>query len=155
MSQSGWHWCKKCQGMYFTCNNSGVCPAGGAHDDTGSRDHVLSESGSGQSDWRWCNKCQGLFWAKDSLGVCPSHSHSDVGSANYVLSSSSSGSSNWRWCNKCQGMYFAGNSSGVCPAGLAGEERSTHMAMRGSPRLCEVAGLPAWRALTWCDAIIG
>jgi hypothetical protein len=35
--QKGWRWCRKCQGMFFTENpNQGVCPAGQAHDGSGS-----------------------------------------------------------------------------------------------------------------------
>lgn len=44
--QKSWRWCNKCQGLYFggapsAGIPSGCCPAGGAHDPTGSGDYEL------------------------------------------------------------------------------------------------------------------
>ena len=90
MSQSNWRWCNKCQTLFYAGNNLGVCPAGGTHNDSGSDNYELPDSGSGQPNWRWCNQCQTLFYAGNNLGVCP-HTHNDSGSENYVLSTSGSG----------------------------------------------------------------
>ena len=38
LQQGGWRWCSKCQGMFYAAASAGmgVCPAGGAHIQTGS-----------------------------------------------------------------------------------------------------------------------
>ena len=46
LGQPGWHWCKKCHGLFFAGTdsllaNAGRCPAGGFHDDTNSGDYSL------------------------------------------------------------------------------------------------------------------
>jgi hypothetical protein len=136
-AQFGWRWCNKCQGLFFTGENTlGVCPRGGAHDDTGSGDYALgggdddlAASSGGQSNWRWCGQCQGLFFegpGRTNLGVCPVSAPSDfvgrphfpgAGSGDYLLATSGGGQSGWRWCNQCQGLFFAGNNTlGWCPA---------------------------------------
>lgn len=48
--QSGWCWCKSCQGLFFAGAGAGVCPAGGAHDGSGSGTYVLS---GGTIDATW------------------------------------------------------------------------------------------------------
>jgi len=40
-SQSNWRWCNKCQGLFFGGNPNPKCPAGGAHDKTGSGNYSL------------------------------------------------------------------------------------------------------------------
>jgi hypothetical protein len=41
-NEEGWRWCKKCQGLYYASNKDiGQCPAGGAHDFSGSGHYVL------------------------------------------------------------------------------------------------------------------
>ena len=44
--QTGWHWCRKCQGLFFAGTNplfasTGRCSADGFHDDTGSGEYNL------------------------------------------------------------------------------------------------------------------
>jgi hypothetical protein len=125
--QSDWRWCDKCQGLFFAGNNQGVCPAGGAHNDTGSSNYTLATSAPGQYDancqpgWSWCDRCQGLFFAgNDTFGVCPAGgTHDDAGSNNYKLAMSGYGQPGWRWCDRCQGLFFADNTLGACPAGGA------------------------------------
>jgi hypothetical protein len=40
--QSGWRWCRKCQGLFFFGNQtSGVCAAGGGHDAEGSAEYSV------------------------------------------------------------------------------------------------------------------
>jgi hypothetical protein len=39
--QSGWHWCNKCSGLFFS-HGANHCPAGGEHDSTGSYNYSLS-----------------------------------------------------------------------------------------------------------------
>ena len=63
---ANWRWCHKCQGLYFAGNPGSHCPAGAAHDSTGSGDYTLinqSPLAIGQHQWNWCHKCQGLFFA--------------------------------------------------------------------------------------------
>ena len=146
--QSDWRWCDKCQGLFFAGGNTlGACPAGGAHNDTGSGDYTLAQSGNGQSDskcqpdWRWCNRCQGLFFAgNNTLGACPAGgAHNDTGSGDYKLAMSGNGQSDWRWCNRCQGLFFAGNNTlGACPAGGAHNDTGSGdytLAMSGNGEL--------------------
>jgi hypothetical protein len=135
--QSDWRWCNRCQGLFFAGNNTlGFCPAGGAHNDTGSGDYALATSAKGQSDsncqpgWSWCNRCQGLFFAGNNMfGICPAPGdgpHSNTGSGDYKLATSGNGQSDWRWCNRCQGLFFAGNNTlGTCPAGGAHNDTSS------------------------------
>jgi len=131
MDQSGWAWCQKCQGMYFTGSaDQGACPAGGAHDGSASG-HYMVDNGAdpkahphGQSEWSWCHKCQGLFYGPQVAGSrCPSgDAHDGAGSGDYTLDAEAddtpaSQQRGWRWCSKCQGLFYAGNNAGVCPAG--------------------------------------
>jgi hypothetical protein len=125
--QNNWRWCHKCQGMYFAGNpTQGVCPAGGAHDHTGSGNYRIPQNLTiyyGLSNWRWCHKCQGMYFAgSPTQGVCPgggAHDHTGSGDYNLVQNAANyAGQANWRWCHKCQGLYFAGNGTpGVCKAG--------------------------------------
>lgn len=124
--QMGWFWCRTCQGLFFLSGDStGVCPAGGAHDHTGSGIYALVHDiqlDAGQNGWRWCHKCSGLFFnGAGSTGVCPAGgAHDRQPSSDYRLGGSareSSGQNGWRWCHKCQGLFFSGaGSMGTCPA---------------------------------------
>jgi hypothetical protein len=40
-AQSNWRWCNKCQGLFFGGNPNPKCPAGGAHNKTGSGNYSL------------------------------------------------------------------------------------------------------------------
>ena len=138
--QTGWRWCLKCQGLFFSSNpNQGICAADGqSHDASQSgkylvnfgetqaekNDRIGSTAGQ-QGDWRWCHKCQGMFFAGHaSQGVCPAdqqaHDASLSGHYSMVLDDSINfiGQRYWRWCQKCQLFFFAGNpDQGACPAG--------------------------------------
>jgi hypothetical protein len=78
-NQANWHWCNKCQGLFFAGNSLGVCPAyAGAHALTGPGSYELwSLTGEvpdfeGSYGFHWCQKCQGLFFDDSgSPGVCP------------------------------------------------------------------------------------
>jgi hypothetical protein len=39
--QNNWHWCNKCQGLFFAGHGAGICPAGGAHNANGSGNYGL------------------------------------------------------------------------------------------------------------------
>ncbi len=95
--QTGWSWCVKCQGFFYSHASAGAggmghCPAGGAHVKTGSGAYaaVIGEDGPRQQGgWRWCNKCMGMFYARAGAGkgVCPAdhQPHTDiVGSGRYA-----------------------------------------------------------------------
>ncbi|MGW6425522.1 hypothetical protein ACWF82_22870, partial [Nocardia sp. NPDC055053] len=80
----------KCQGLFFGGRPNPKCPAGGAHDKTGSGNYSLWHNAGGspsqQSDWRWCNKCQGLFFGGRPNPKCPAGgAHDKTGSGNYSL----------------------------------------------------------------------
>src|SRR4051794_5626014 len=124
VGQANWRWCHKCQGLYFAGNPGSHCPAGGAHDLTGSGNYRLIQntpSYPGQADWRWCHKCQGLYFAGNGGSHCPAGgAHDKTGSGNYTLINQKPlafGQHGWRWCHKCQGLYFGGNAGSHCPAG--------------------------------------
>lgn len=67
--QTGWHRCKKCEGLVFPAV-AGVCPKGGDHDpfaETYAIDHSLSPT---QGDFHHCTKCS-TFYARDlTPSVC-------------------------------------------------------------------------------------
>jgi Fungalysin metallopeptidase (M36) len=127
VGQDNWRWCHKCQGMYFAGNpTQGACPAGGAHDHTGSGNYDIVNNwpaAPGQNNWRWCHKCQGMYFAGNpTQGACPAGgAHDHTGSGDYKLIQNiggGTGQHGWRWCHKCEGLYFAGNpTQGVCKAG--------------------------------------
>ena len=124
VAQRNWRWCHKCQGLFFAGNPGPVCPAGGAHDQTGSANYRLVQNSPlypGQSNWRWCHKCQGLFFAGHPGSVCPAGgAHDRTGSGDYSLihqNPLAPGQHGWRWCHKCQGLFFGANAGSVCPAG--------------------------------------
>jgi hypothetical protein len=135
VTQHDWRWCHKCQSLYFAGGAAqGVCPAGGAHDHTGSGDYLIVQNAPlypGQSSWRWCHKCQGLYFSGGGTqGVCPaSGAHDHTGSGNYVLQNQSPlapGQHGWRWCHKCQSLYFAnGATQGVCASGGSHDSTSS------------------------------
>jgi len=66
-TQSGWRWCRKCEGMFYVLNGTtGICPAGQGHDPTQSASYLVpffSEATGTQREWKWCRKCQALFFA--------------------------------------------------------------------------------------------
>lgn len=126
--QVDWRLCSKCHALFFSGGGSqGSCPAGDAHDPTGSGNYSLVQNAvtsAVQSNWRWCRKCQGLFFAGSSnQGVCPAGgAHDHAGSGNYGLAQNLSprepGQNDWRWCSKCQGLHRDQRPApGVCPAG--------------------------------------
>jgi len=125
--QANWRWCHKCQGLYFAGNPGSKCPAGGAHDHTGSGNYSLLDNAvgaHGQNNWRWCHKCQGLYFGGNPGSKCPAGgAHDHTGSGNYTLVHNvypGPIQHGWRWCPKCQGLYFSGNATaGTCPAGGA------------------------------------
>jgi hypothetical protein len=123
--QNYWHWCKKCQVLFFALNSlPRPCPAGGNHDDTGSYDYslALNQPGfqGGQSDWRWCDRCQGLNYG-GGVGVCPAGGqHQNSPLQNYTLNFAPVnfvGQDNWKWCDKCQCLAYANTPPGRCAAG--------------------------------------
>ena len=126
-TQTGWHWCKKCQGLAFAGRGvtASKCPAGGAHSKTGSANYALMHSSSlpyGQADWRRCKKCQGLHFGGSTPSKCPAGGTHEKGSLNYSLVHNSpykEHQTNWRWCKKCQALFFNGGAASVCPGGGA------------------------------------
>src|SRR5690242_17752738 len=100
ISQDGWRFCDKCQGLFFGDYLSGqttVCPAGGRH--TGLVSYIYRlDDGVGsplQDNWRLCNRCQGLFFSGNpTTGSCPAGGgHNYSASANYHLNLGAAGES--------------------------------------------------------------
>lgn len=135
--QSGWRWCRKCEGLFFVGNSGkGRCAAGGMHDDTGSGHYLLQLAPPGQANWRRCRKCEGLFFFGNnkadgfpSFGRCAvaggaiGNNHEPVLSDQFFVNLNSffgslGSQSDWRWCRKCEGLFFSGNAAnGRCAAG--------------------------------------
>ncbi len=152
LGQQNWRWCNKCQGLFFAGNPGSKCPAGGAHDKTGSGNYRLVQNTPtypGQENWRWCNKCQGLFFAGNPGSKCPAGgAHVKTGSGDYTLIHQAPlafGQHGWRWCKKCQGLFFSGNPGSKCPAGGAHDASGS-----GDYALLQVgSGLPGGFPDTW------
>lgn len=71
--QSGWRWCRKCEGLFFA-GARGKCASGGAHDGSQSGDYTLvhnDPAAQGQGSWRYCKKCDGLYFAGGGVTHCP------------------------------------------------------------------------------------
>lgn len=91
--QSEWRWCSKCNGMFFTGNETqGVCPKGDAHDGSTSGKYVLrygvdkSDNADGvQGNWRRCKKCEGLFYPATAGGSCPAGKDHDADTVEYLI----------------------------------------------------------------------
>lgn len=120
---SGWRKCSHCHGLFYGENATlGVCPAGGAHDLTGSSNYTLTSS-TGQAGWKWCYKCEGLFFTGRGIrsGKCPAGTtHDGSYSASYMIAhQTGTGEAGWRWCNRCEGLFFAATTTaGTCPGGI-------------------------------------
>jgi len=143
-TQSGWRWCQKCQGMFFSINpDQGPCPGGGRHDATTSSAYLMTfgDAVQGmQGSWRWCQKCQGLFFGgSNDQGTCPAGGPHDASRSGAYLMFVGNGGQGmqaaWRWCLKCQGLFFSGGSNqGACPAsGSHDPSRSGAYEMRLDP----------------------
>jgi hypothetical protein len=123
--QQNWKWCNKCQALAYAGSGTGVCAAGGTHDQSGSSLYSLAldqPAFPGQSNWRWCKNCQVLNYGGNPPGPCPAggvHDYSKSG--NYSLGSGKvgyPGQNGWMWCLKCQGLVYAG--SGATPGKCSG-----------------------------------
>lgn len=93
--QTGWSWCNKCMGFFYSHASEGAggmghCPAGGTHTKEGSGAYaaLIGEDGPRQQGgWRWCNKCMGMFYSRSrgTMGVCPAGAaHDASGSGHYA-----------------------------------------------------------------------
>jgi hypothetical protein len=140
-NQTGWRWCQKCQGSFFSGNpDQGNCPSGGTHDGSASGKYLMqfgegAENTQPQGGWRWCEKCQGMFFSllaffpgdDFSRIMCPAGGHhagaftAPSHSGHYVMEFGEGGSDaqgGWRFCKKCFGLFFSGNpDQGNCPSG--------------------------------------
>jgi hypothetical protein len=92
-AKDNWRWCCKCQSLFYGGSSAAqsMCPAGGAHDSTGSANYILYCGQSpygGQADWLWRTRCGVLFYSK-AANHCPKSGGAHVGdpSANYSLCS--------------------------------------------------------------------
>ena len=140
-AQSGWRWCRQCQGLWYAGNRFSLCPAPSfngrswPHSSNGSGNYNLYRIGEGgnQHEWRWCQNCQGLWFSGNGTnGNCAGTldwttagkpaPHSMSGSGNYQLAVNGSpfdsppaGQDGWYWCLQCQGLWYGLNGPGYCP----------------------------------------
>lgn len=92
--QDNWRFCRRCRGLVYVGGGStGVCPAGGAHRTSGSRNYSLlfgiARATFEQDDWRFGKKCRGLDYNGGGVfGVCPKGgAHNGKGSLNSSVES--------------------------------------------------------------------
>lgn len=126
--QTGWRWCRKCQGMFYALDASGrlgVCPASGAHDPSTSAHYFMRRAPNidhvQQGGWSWCPECMGLYYSggRGNLGSCPAggtHTNPSGGYAAVIGEDGPRQQGGWRWCSKCMGMFYGRSDGGVCPA---------------------------------------
>src|SRR5262245_44066764 len=41
-AETNWRWCNRCKGLFWAGFNDGICPAGGAHNKTGSGNYSVA-----------------------------------------------------------------------------------------------------------------
>ena len=85
--QTGWHWCRKCQGLFFAGTNplfasTGRCPQGDFHDDSGSGEYNLvnwlpRQDSAGLGSYRTqCAPSCGRHCCANGI-LCPFHEWTD------------------------------------------------------------------------------
>lgn len=142
--QSGWKWCHRCQGLFYSRSaTQGHCrgdrqPHDGIHSGayalfflppTGElpASTARSEPLFGQPGWKWCRKCEALFYGGNpSHGVCPADSREHDGSRSgqyiidYLGRQADRGGepyqNGWQWCARCQQLVFGNPVDGACAA---------------------------------------
>lgn len=136
--ESGWRWCKQCQGLFLASSGHGTCPVRpthrgmparviGPHTDNQSGHYALyfrRAPGCVQTGWTRCARCHGLYFGQNGrVGRCPASSqgHSPAAGVQYELHTcdGAGGQEGWRWCHKCEGMFYSLSESSACPAGGA------------------------------------
>ena len=91
--QSGWRWCRRCQGLFFG-PFVGRCPLGGGHEAVGSSDYAMyvndGQSPRMQVGWRSCGACQSMYFAGNGGSACAAGGgHDPTGSFQYQMAFSS------------------------------------------------------------------
>ena len=68
-TQTGWRWCRRCQGLFFAGGETqGICFDANPHDGSASAKYLM-QFGEGaantqpQGGWRWCHQCQGMHFS--------------------------------------------------------------------------------------------
>jgi hypothetical protein len=119
-AQPGWQRCSECQLLGFSQFAPAPCPAGEAHDYSGSDPYsVYPESlVNGQPGWRKCGKCNAMTFTQLSHGLCRDGSPHDVSTGDsYTIPLGAvpiGAESSWRRCSRCQVLAYGGISRGVC-----------------------------------------
>jgi beta-glucosidase len=130
-TQSGWRWCKICQGLHYAPTIFDTflsrCPSGGTHligAATYSLTYNLTDNFLQKSGWRKCDKCLGIYYGEDNTNsICPAGgTHASAESLDYSLQHEFGNmvgrQENWQQCIKCQGLFFGLNiTASKCPAG--------------------------------------
>ena len=88
-TQTGWWWCRKCEGLFLGAD-AGFCVAGGRHDPTGSAHYSVpygDETTPGtEPGWRFCERCTRLIRPVAGDGDCfDGGPHELLGSGNYSV----------------------------------------------------------------------
>lgn len=142
IDQPGWAWCRRCSHIFHTGTKPGACPAGGAHDPSGSAPYQMfiapvgSTAALPQDCWRWCKNCAVLSFG-GGVGKCPANAgrpHDTALTSNYVIRVAGvpvpyNQQDQWRYCDRCQGL-FHGGTPGVCTAGGAHKAGATNYVLR-------------------------
>ena len=124
-TQSAWHFCRKCNGLFFDgFPDKGRCAAGGTHEAQGLNFLLTHDTTApGQSGWRFCSKCDQLFFdGSPNKGRCTAGGGHTPAGFNFVLQHDvpGVGQKDWRYCGKCGGLFFDGYpDKGKCSAGGA------------------------------------
>ena len=116
----GWRRCAKCELLGFSQFAPAPCPAGEAHDYSGSDPYsvYLESLVNGQPGWRKCAKCNAMIFTQLSHGLCRDGSPHDVSAGDsYTIPIGVvpiGAESSWRCCSRCQVLAYGGISRGVC-----------------------------------------
>jgi Peptidase family C25 len=154
VSQNGWAFCFKCQGLFYSRNASnGICPKGGAHDSSESGDYSLGFSLAGSPV------------ASRAAAQAIAMRLGGEEAALLARAEERAGQSDWKWCRRCQGLFYAGNGldKTLCPAWKPHTPGSSrHHDPKGSGDYTlnfrrarsadRAAGQPGWR---WCSQCQG
>jgi hypothetical protein len=126
---TGFHWCRKCEGMVIG-NSPATCVKGGSHATSTENYTVRTDPASlnrEQAFWRTCKNCSALFALNSVDGKkekpCASGGTHAPADNEYFLTFVTPDPF-WRWCSKCESiaMWDGSRPPGPCPGG----ERHDH-----------------------------
>jgi hypothetical protein len=78
------YWCNQCEQLFA---GLGACPGGSYHDNAGSFQYKVDQSGGQflQPGWDVCSKCTAIYYFNASNNICPEWgTHSRLGETLYM-----------------------------------------------------------------------